>query len=55
MWRIPTETPHEGIAYVPLAERDAFTLPLGLATKLGAAEKPVIAALKQAIKQAASR
>lgn len=49
------EAPHEGIAYVPLAEQDAFTLPLGLATKLGAAEKPVIAALKQAIKQAASR
>lgn len=49
------ETPHEGIAYVPLAEQDAFTLPLGLATKLGVAEKPVIATLKQAVRQAASR
>lgn len=33
---------------------DDFTLTLGLATKLGASEKPLVAALKEAIVQAVS-
>lgn len=42
-------SPHEGIAYLPLAEEDSFALPLGLATKLGQADKALIAGLKAAI------
>lgn len=49
------EAPHEGIVYLPLVREDAFTLPLGLATKLGAPEKPVITALKTAIQNATSQ
>lgn len=45
------EAPHEGIVYLPLVKEDAFTLPLGLATKLGAQEKPVIAQLKAAVQR----
>lgn len=48
------ERPHEGIAYRPLASEDDFTLTLGLATKLGVPEKPLVAALKEAIVQAVS-
>lgn len=47
------EAPHEGITYVPLVEEDAFTLPLGLASKLGAPEKPLVGELKEAIRRAA--
>ena len=38
---------------VPMSEDD-FTLTLGLATKLGVSEKPLVAALKEAIVQAVS-
>lgn len=47
------EASHEGIVYVPLAEEDAFTLPLGLAAKIGTAENPIVEELKQAIRTAA--
>lgn len=45
---------HEGIVYRPLVAADDFTLPLGLATKLGASEKPLVTALREAIVKAAS-
>lgn len=48
------ERPHEGIVYRPLVDEDDFTLTLGLATKLGAPEKPLVAALREAIAKAAS-
>lgn len=48
------DEPHEGIVYRPLSEADDFTLPLGLATKLGASEKPLVTALREAIIQASS-
>ncbi|MEC4184583.1 LysR family transcriptional regulator [Adlercreutzia sp. R21] len=47
------EMPHEGIAYVPLTEEDSFTLPLGLASKLGVPEKPLVGELREAIRRAA--
>lgn len=48
-------SPHEGIAYLPLAEEDSFSLPLGLATKLGQVDKPLIAELKATIASAHSQ
>ena len=48
------QEPHEGIVYRPLAAADDFRLPLGLATKLGAAEKLLVTALREAIVKAAS-
>lgn len=42
--------PPEGIVYLPLAREDSFTVPLGLASKLGHPEKPAVAELKQFIR-----
>lgn len=41
--------PPEGIVYRPLAEEDAFTLPLGLVEKLGKPQNPVMVELKELI------